>query len=86
MSSFTQNNGLALNGAMTQLMIGGAKDKDVLDVVVVVDGAEIKPGNSLELLGVTFDPKFTMRLYLAKLTKEVRFRARRVARLAQHLS
>jgi hypothetical protein len=76
---------LVLYGAKTQLMIGSAKDKDVSNVVIVVDGAEIKPGNTLELLGVTFDQKFTVRPYLAKLTKEARFRAGCVARLAQHL-
>jgi hypothetical protein len=66
-------------------MIVGTKDKDVSNVVIVVEGAEIKPGNTFELLGVTFDQKFTVRPYLAKLTKEARFRAGRVARLAQHL-
>jgi hypothetical protein len=40
MSGFTRNNGLALNRAKTQLMIGGAKDKDILNVIVIVDGAE----------------------------------------------
>jgi hypothetical protein len=46
MSDFTKFNGLALNGAKMQLMIGGAKDKDVLNLVVVVDGAEVRPGNT----------------------------------------
>jgi hypothetical protein len=50
-----------------------------------VDGSEIRPGNTFELLGVTFDQKFTVRPYLAKLTKEARFCAGRVAWLAQHL-
>jgi hypothetical protein len=83
-SSFTRCNGLALKGANTQLMIGGAKDKDISNVVVVVDNAEIKPGNTLELIGVTFDQKITVRPSLAKLTKEARFRTGRVAPLAQH--
>jgi hypothetical protein len=84
-SNFTKDNGLALNGAKTQVMIGGARAKDVSNVVIVVDGAEVRPGNTFELLGVTFDQRFTARLYLANLSKEARFRAGRVARLAQHL-
>jgi hypothetical protein len=46
MSNFTKYNGLALNGAKTQVMIGGAKAKDVLNVVVVVVGAEVRLGNT----------------------------------------
>jgi hypothetical protein len=46
MSDFTKFNGLALNGAKMQLMIGGAKDQDVLNVVAVVDGAEVRPSNT----------------------------------------
>jgi hypothetical protein len=83
MSGFTRSNGLGLNRAKTQLMIGGTQD--VSNVVVFIDGAEIRPGNTLELLGVSFDRRFTVRLYLVELTKEARFRAGRVARLAQHL-
>jgi hypothetical protein len=85
MSNFTKYNGLALNRAKTRLIIHVAKDKDVLNFVVVVEGAEVRPGNTLELLGVTFDQKFTVRPYLAKLSMEVRFRARCVAQPAQHL-
>jgi hypothetical protein len=66
-------------------MIGGTKDKDISNVVVVVDEAEIKLGNMFELLGVTFDQKFTVRPCLAKLTKDARFRAGSAAQLAQHL-
>jgi hypothetical protein len=73
MSGFPRNNWLALNGATTQLMIGGAKDMDVSNIIVVVDSAEIRLGNTLELLGVSFDRKFTVKPYLSKLTKEARF-------------
>jgi hypothetical protein len=86
MSNFTMYNGLALNGAKTQLMIDGTKDKDILNVVVVVDGAEVRPGNTFELLGVMFDQNFTVRPYVAKLSKEARFRAGKVVQLAQHLT
>jgi hypothetical protein len=85
MSNFTKDNGLALNRAKTQVMIGGAKAKDVLNVVIVLDGAEVRPGNTFKLLGVTFDQRFTVRPYLTNLSKEARFRAGRVARLDQHL-
>jgi hypothetical protein len=85
MSGFTRNNELALNRAKTQLMISGAKEMDVSNVIIVVNGAEIRPGNTLELLGVSFDRKFTLKPYLLKLMKEARFGAGRVVWLAQHL-
>jgi hypothetical protein len=53
MAKFTKDNGLALNRAKTQVMIGGARAKDILNVVILVDCAEVRPGNAFELLGVT---------------------------------
>jgi hypothetical protein len=85
MAKFTKDNGLALNRAKTQVMIGGARAKDIINVVILVDGAEVRPGNTFELSGVTFDQRFTVRPYLTNLSKEAKFRASRVARLAQHL-
>jgi hypothetical protein len=85
MSNFTKDNGLALTGAKTQVMIGSAKAKDVSNVVIVVDGAEVRRGNTIELLGVTFDQMFTVRPYLTDLSKEARFQAGHIAWLAQHL-
>jgi hypothetical protein len=84
---YTRDNGLALNGAKTQVMIGDtkAKARDNASICINVDGAEVKPSNSFELLGVTFDCKFTVRPYLCTLAREARFRAGRVARLSQHL-
>jgi hypothetical protein len=41
--------------------------------------------NSFDLLGITFDQSFTVRPYLHSLSREARFRAGRVARLAQRL-
>jgi hypothetical protein len=79
MAKYTRDNGLALNGAKTQVIIGGAKARDIPSISINVDGAEVKPSNSFELLGVTFDQKFTMRLYLNTLAREARFLAGRVA-------
>jgi hypothetical protein len=83
MVKYTRDNGLALNGAKTQVMIGGTRDK--ASICINADGAEVKPSNSFKLLGVTFDRKFTLRPYLSTLVREARFRAGRVARLSQHL-
>jgi hypothetical protein len=87
MAKYTRDNGLALNGAKTQVMIGDAKAKarDIVSISINVDGAEVKPSNLLELLGVTFDQKFTVRPYLNTLARKARFRAGCVAQLAQHL-
>jgi hypothetical protein len=87
MVKYTRDNSLALNGANTQVMIGGAKAKarDIPSIRINVNGPEVKPSNSFELLGVTFDQKCTVRPYLNTLAREARFRAGRVAQLAQHL-
>jgi hypothetical protein len=87
MVKYTRDNGLALNGAKTQVMIGStkAKARDTASISIIVDGAEVKPTNFFELLGVTFKRKFTVRPYLSNLAREARFRAGRVARLSQHL-
>jgi hypothetical protein len=80
----TKDNGLALNGAKTQVMVGGkAKARDTF--TINVDGAEVKPSNSFELLGITFDRQFTVRPYLHCLAREARFRAGRVAQLSQQI-
>jgi hypothetical protein len=86
MAKFTRDHGLALNGAKTQVMIGGAKAKarDIASVSIHVNGAEVKPSNTFELLGVTFDQRFKVRPYLNTLSREARFRAGRVAQMAQH--
>jgi hypothetical protein len=87
MAKFTRNNGLTLNNAKTQVMIGGAKAKarDIASLSIHVDSAEVKPSNTFELMGVTFDQRFTVRPYLNTLSREARFWAGRVSRLAQHL-
>jgi hypothetical protein len=66
MAKLTRDNGLSLNGAKTQVMIGGAKAKarDISSITIHVNGVEVKPSNMFELLGVTFDQKFTVRPYL----------------------
>jgi hypothetical protein len=87
MVKYTRDNGLALSSTKSQVMISSAKAKarDIASIRINVDGGEVKPSNSFELLGVTFDHKFTVRPYLNTLAREARFRAGRVARLAQHL-
>jgi hypothetical protein len=87
MVKYTRDNGLVLNGAKTQVMIGGTKTKarDNASISIIVNGAEVKPTNSFELLGVTFDRKFTVPPYLCNLAREARFQAGRVAQLLQHL-
>jgi hypothetical protein len=68
-------------------MIGGtkAKARDNASICITLDGVEVKPTNSFQLLGVTFDRKFTVRPYLCALAKEARFWAGCVAQLLQHL-
>jgi hypothetical protein len=52
MVKYTRDNGLALNGAKTQLMIGGKpKARDNASISITVNGADVKPANSFEWLG-----------------------------------
>jgi hypothetical protein len=65
MVNYTRDNGLTLYGAKTQVMVGGkAKARDSASITITVNGAEVKPANSFELLGITFDRQFTVRPYL----------------------
>jgi hypothetical protein len=42
MVKYTRDNGLALNGAKTQVMMGGkAKARDNASISIIVDGAEV---------------------------------------------
>jgi hypothetical protein len=82
----TKDNGLALNGAKLQVMIGSkAEARDNTTITINIDHAELKPSNSFKLLGITFDNQFKVCPYLHSLARESRFRAGRVAHLAQHL-
>jgi hypothetical protein len=47
--AYTRANGLALNGAKTQVMVGG-KGKPPPTFTVIVDGAEVKPVGTFDLL------------------------------------
>jgi hypothetical protein len=87
MVKYTRDNGLELNGAKTQVMIGSTKAtaRDNASICIIVDRGEVKPTNSFELLEVTFDCKFKVRPYLCNLAREARFRAGSVAQLSQHL-
>jgi hypothetical protein len=85
-SAFTKRNGLALNGGETQLLVSSSVKKEELALLsIVVDGANVKPSDTLELLGVVFDRQFTPRPYLEKLAVAARFRASCVKRLAQNI-
>jgi hypothetical protein len=52
---------------------------------VVVDGKEIQAGESLELLGVKFDRRFTTAPHVEHLVKATKQRAALISRLAHHL-
>jgi hypothetical protein len=56
MVKYTKDNSLALNRAKMQVMISGkAKARDNASITITVNSPEVKPANSLELLGITFD-------------------------------
>jgi hypothetical protein len=76
MVDYIKTEGLALNGAKTQVMVGG---KGKATFTINVDSTEVKPSNTFHLLGIMFDWGFTVRPYLHSLAREARFRAGRVA-------
>jgi hypothetical protein len=82
--AYTKANGLALNGAKTQMMVG-SKGKPPLMFTVNVDGVEVNPVGTFDLLGVTFDRHFAVKPYLHSLARESIIRAGYGTRLAQHL-
>eukprot|EP00095_Tigriopus_kingsejongensis_P001026 maker-scaffold587_size153100-snap-gene-0.23 protein:Tk01026 transcript:maker-scaffold587_size153100-snap-gene-0.23-mRNA-1 annotation:"phosphatidylinositol -trisphosphate 3-phosphatase tpte2-like isoform x1" len=60
LAKFASRNGLVLNAAKTQLMVGGnAKVKDIASLSVVLEGVVVRPATEIVFLGVTFDTKFT---------------------------
>jgi hypothetical protein len=70
--AYMRANGLALNRAKTQVMVG-SKGKPPPTFTIDVNGAEVKPGGTFDLLGVTFDRQFTVKPYLHSLARELRF-------------
>jgi hypothetical protein len=83
---FATGNGLILNAAKTQLMVGGnIKNRDVTSFSVLVDGIKVSPANEMELLGVKFDNNFTTAPHDISVAKSARQRAALIARLAHHL-
>ena len=81
-AQFVQDRGLVLNAGKTQLMWSGSGKNTAL---VTVQGENIKPSNSLELLGVTFDSKLSLEPHLAAVSRAARVRTGMVARLSCHL-
>ena len=81
---YTKGNGLALNASKTQLLLS-KNAGNVGRVVVKVDGLDIAPSDSLVLLGVRFDRKFSTALFDSALQVDIGRRTSMVARLAHYL-
>eukprot|EP00095_Tigriopus_kingsejongensis_P011831 maker-scaffold412_size179788-snap-gene-0.19 protein:Tk11831 transcript:maker-scaffold412_size179788-snap-gene-0.19-mRNA-1 annotation:"reverse transcriptase-like protein" len=85
-AGFASLNGLVLNGAKTRLMFGGKVSWEyIANITVSVDGHDVKPTKSLELLGVRFDSNFSLECHNSSLARATRQRANLVARLFRHL-
>jgi hypothetical protein len=79
---WAKGNGLLMNSSKTQVLVSAGAGKDLS---VVVDSKEIKAGESLELLGVKFDRRFTTAPHEEHLVKATKQRAALLSRLAHHL-
>lgn len=84
-AKFTAANGLVMNAAKTQLMVAGARPKDLAGFAVAVDGVDVKPSPELELLGVRFDDSLTTDPHRHAMAKAAQQRAALVSRLALHI-
>ncbi|QQP51833.1 Uncharacterized protein FKW44_013298, partial [Caligus rogercresseyi] len=85
-SRFAGRNGLVLNAAKTQLMIGGnAKKKDVAGFTINVGGIEVHQFDEIEFIGVKFDTAFTTVPHNINIAKAAVKRAALISRLAVHL-
>jgi hypothetical protein len=82
-TAYTKENGLALNAAKTQLLIAGNKSTAGLEIII--DGCDIKPSDTLELLGVKFDRSLNTHPHVEKMAQDARHRAAYITRLAGHL-
>jgi hypothetical protein len=80
MTRFASKKGLALNASKTQLMYTKG-----VGVPVVVDSVGIIPGDTVELLGVTFDQTLTTRPHDKHVEDTARLCSSLVARLGHHL-
>jgi hypothetical protein len=82
-TAYTEENGLALNAAKTQLSIAGNKSTASLEIII--DGCVVKPSDTLELLGVKFDWSLTTHPHVEQMARDARHRAAYIATLAGHL-
>jgi hypothetical protein len=77
-------NGLAMNGAKTQLLVL-SNAGPAAGLTVHVDGNDIVCGHTLELLGVCYDRKLTAAQHADNMAKTTKQRVALIARSAQHL-
>jgi hypothetical protein len=82
-SRYAASCGLVMNGDKTQLMVVGKKAPD--DFSVMVNGSNVLPGDSLELLGVKYDKCLSSRPQQRRVAASTRQRASTIARLSHQL-
>jgi hypothetical protein len=83
-ATYAKGNGLVLNAAKTQLLFS-ASAGNVEEVVVEVDGAKIKPADTFNLLGATFDRRFSTAPHLSNVAAAAEQRASLIARISHHV-
>lgn len=74
-----------MNAAKTQVLVSVGAGKKAADLTVNVDGKEIKSAETLELLGVRFDRRFSAAPHVEHLARATTQRATMISRLANHL-
>lgn len=79
MLSFCRKVGLVINSDKTQMLVSGVKTKDFS---VKVGNNRVYPSKEMNLLGITYDTKFTTAPYLRQLASDAKTRAAIIARLS----
>ncbi len=88
MVTFSASNGLSLNPGKTQLLLvrGASTPKSAREDFIITVGSEtVRPGQTLNFLGVTIDDRLSMATHHHKVAASARAKAGTVARLAAHL-
>jgi hypothetical protein len=83
-ANYAKGNGLVLNALKTQLLFSLSAG-NVEGTTLEVDGALITPSATFELLGVTFNRKFTTAPHVDKVAAATEQRASVIKRMSYHL-
>jgi hypothetical protein len=84
-SCWAKGNGLAMNAGKTQLLVSSNAGSAGKDLIISIEGRDIAAANVFELLGVSFDRKFSTAPHDKAVAAATKQRASLIRRLTHHL-